>query len=146
MPDSPPLTRVHPNEPLVRGLVEAYNAHDADRIAAFYAPDFEGEDVAQAEPQTSPADIRRVTLFYFRAFPELQIDLEDTVFEGDKAVLVWTLRGTQRGTFMRIPPTGRRVAVRGTTIITFKDGLIHRGLRIWDVAGLLRSIGLLPEL
>jgi len=27
-----------------------------------------------------------------------------------------------------------------------EDGKIKRALRIWDVAGMLRSIGLLPEL
>jgi len=47
---------------------------------------------------------------------------------------------------MNIPPTGRAVAVRGTSVLTVEDGKIKRAFRIWDVAGLLRSIGLLPEL
>ena len=143
---APTMPTNRANEPLVRELIEAWNAHDAERVAACYAPDFAGEDVAQSEVQSGPADIRRITLFYLRAFPDLQIDLEEAIFEGEKGVLIWVLRGTQRGTFMRIPPTGRRVAVRGMTSITFKDGLIHRAVRVWDVAGLLRSIGLLPEL
>jgi steroid delta-isomerase-like uncharacterized protein len=146
MTASPPLTDTHPNASLVRELIEAWNAHDAERVAACYAEDFEGEDVAQAEPQRGPHDIRRITLFYLRAFPDVQIELQDAVFDGDKVVMVWVLRGTQRGTFMRIPPTGRRVAVRGTTLLTLRHGQIARAVRIWDVAGLLRSVGLLPEL
>jgi hypothetical protein len=47
---------------------------------------------------------------------------------------------------MRIPPTGRSIAVRGTSVLTVESGKIIRGLYVWDVAGLLRSIGLLPEL
>jgi hypothetical protein len=47
---------------------------------------------------------------------------------------------------MNIPPTGRNVEVLGTSVLTVGDGKIARGLYIWDVAGLLRSIGLLPEL
>jgi hypothetical protein len=47
---------------------------------------------------------------------------------------------------MRIPPTGCDIAVRGISVLTVENGKVTRGLYIWDVAGLLRSIGLLPEL
>lgn len=146
MTDAPALTRLHPHGPLIHALIEAYNAHDPERVAAFYAEDFVGEDVAQAQPQHGAAELRRLMVYYYRAFPDLHIELQDAVFERDRVVMVWVMRGTQRGTFMRIPPTGRSVAVRGTTVLTLRDGLIRRALRVWDVAGLLRAIGLLPEL
>jgi hypothetical protein len=47
---------------------------------------------------------------------------------------------------MNIQATGRSVAMRGMSLLTLEDGKIKCGLYIWDVAGLLRSIGLLPEL
>ena len=47
---------------------------------------------------------------------------------------------------MRIPPTGREVAVRGVSILTIADGKVTHGETIWDTAGLLRALGLLPEL
>lgn len=127
-------------------LIAAWNDHDAERVAACYAPDYVGEDVAQAEPQHGPAEVRRLTAFYFRAFPDLQVSVDSFIVQGDQAVLVWTWRGTHRGTFMRIPPTGRPVTVRGSTIFTLNGGLIRSAVRIWDVAGLLRAVGLLPEL
>lgn len=141
-----PATRLNAHEAIVHNLIEAWNAHDPERIAAFYAPDYVGVDVAQPQAQNGPREIRTLTIYYFRAFPDLQIALDDLVMEGDKAVLIWTWTGTQRGTFMRIPATGRQAVVRGSTALTFKDGLIHRSTRIWDLAGLLRAIGLLPEL
>ena len=36
--------------------------------------------------------------------------------------------------------------MRGVSALTLRDGKVIRGLYIWDVAGLLRNIGLLPEL
>lgn len=143
-----PATRLNTvaNRAIALNLVEAWNAHDPERIAAFYAPDYVGVDVAQPQPQNGPREIRAITAYYFRAFPDLHITLDDLIMEDDKAVLIWTWAGTQRGTFMRIPATGRTVNVRGSTALTFKDGLIHRSTRIWDLAGLLRAIGLLPEL
>lgn len=131
---------------LARHLIAAWNDHAPGRIAAFYAPDYQGEDIAQPQPQYGPGDIRRLTAFYFRAFPDLVVEMEDLIARDDRAVLVWTWRGTHRGTFMRIPPTGKFVAVRGTTTLTIRDGLIWRSVRVWDLAGLLRGLGLLPEL
>jgi len=36
--------------------------------------------------------------------------------------------------------------VRGASLLTFRKGRLRRAVDIWDVAGLLREIGLLPEL
>ncbi len=123
-----------------------WNAHDARAVAACYAPDFVGDDIALAEPQHGSEDIRKLTLYYLRAFPDLHVTVDGRAVDGDVVVLVWTLTGTHRGTFMNIPPTGRPTSVRGTTYLTIRDGLIRRATRIWDLAGLLRCMGLLPEL
>ncbi len=56
------------------------------------------------------------------------------------------LDGARTGEPMRIPPTGHNISVRGTSVLTIENGKVTRGLYLWDVAGLLRSIGLLPEL
>ena len=47
---------------------------------------------------------------------------------------------------MHIPPTGRKIAVRGISVLTIENEKITSGLYVWDAAGLLRAIGLLPEL
>lgn len=131
---------------LVSDLVQAFNAHDPRRAAALYASDYEGIDVGQADPQQGPEGIRRALTTYFAAFPDAEITAEDTIVDSDRIVQIWTARGTHTGTLMHIPPTGRRVAIQGVSVLTVRDGRIRRGLYMWDVAGLLRSIGLLPEL
>jgi steroid delta-isomerase-like uncharacterized protein len=129
----------------VMDLLAAWNAHDLDRVASFYAPDFIGIDVGQAKPQRGPRERCVVLAGYMHAFPDLSFTGEALV-EGQRAVLSWTMRGTHRGTLMRIPPTGREVAVRGVSILTIADGKVTHGETIWDTAGLLRALGLLPEL
>jgi steroid delta-isomerase-like uncharacterized protein len=131
---------------LVRDLLEAWNTRDLERIKTFYAPEYEGVDVGQAEPRRGPRDVARTVERYLRAFPDLRFVEDDIVVQGNRAVLVWTAHGTHGGELMRIPPTGRYIAVRGTSVLTVEGGQITRGLHVWDVAGLLRSIGLLPEL
>lgn len=131
---------------LVRDLLAAWNAHDLRRIETFYAPDYEGIDVGQANPQRGPRSASRNMERYLRAFPDLRFVERDVVVQGDRAVLVWEAHGTHAGKLMNIPPTGRSITVYGTSVLTVEGGRISRGLYVWDVAGLLRSIGLLPEL
>lgn len=131
---------------LVRILLEAWNAHDVERIESFYAQDYEGVDVGQAKPQSGPQGVSRLVKRYLQAFPDLHFVEEDIVVQDNRAVLVWKAHGTHGGELMRIPATGRAIVVRGTSMLTVENGKVTRGLYIWDVAGLLRSIGLLPEL
>jgi predicted ester cyclase len=59
---------------------------------------------------------------------------------------MWNVRGTHQGTLMNIPPTGRQISVRGVSLLTIENAKVRRATYIWDVAGLLRAVGLLPEL
>jgi len=131
---------------LARELLEAWNAHDIERIKTFYAPEYEGVDVGQAEPQRGPQSVPQNVERYLGAFPDLRFVEEDIVVQDGRVVLVWKAYGTHRGRLMNIPPTGRNIVVRGTSVLTVEDGKVVQGLYVWDVAGLLRSIGLLPDL
>jgi steroid delta-isomerase-like uncharacterized protein len=127
-------------------FMTAWNGHDVRAVAAHYAPDCEDVDVARSAPQIGPDNVRRTVLYYLRAFPDFQVTLDDAIANGDRVAMYWTWTGTHRGTFMNIPPTGHRVTVRGSSLVTLKDGKIQRAVRIWDLAGLLRDLKLLPEL
>jgi steroid delta-isomerase-like uncharacterized protein len=134
------------NERLMEELLQAYNLHDPDRAANLCAPDYEGIDVGRAEPHRGPDGMRAALADYVRAFPDLHIMPVETISENNRVVQVWTASGTHRGLLMNIPPTGRQVRIHGVSVMTLSNGKVQRGYYIWDVAGLLRSIGLLPEL
>jgi predicted ester cyclase len=77
------------------------------------------------------------------AFPDSHHTVEDLLAEGDKVVTRFTWRGTHRGEFMGVPPTGRRVAVGGIWIHRLEAGRIVEG-REWgqvDWLGLLQQLG-----
>ncbi|MBI5301953.1 MAG: ester cyclase [Chloroflexi bacterium] len=135
-----------PNTQFVSQLLDAWNSHNVERITAFYARDYEGVDLAQATPHRGPAGIRQMLSQYFHAFPDLDFQNDEVILNGTRVVLVWSARGTHQGGLMNIPATGRLVNIRGITVLTLRDGLVTRALYLWDLAGLLRSLGLLPEL
>lgn len=130
---------------MMHELLEAWNDHDSVRAAQFYAEDYYGVDVAQSEPQIGRGARVRVLDAYIRAFPDLHFSGE-TLVDGDRAALIWTMTGTQRGPILGIPATGRYVEIRGVSILQIVNGKIARGTTVWDTAGLLRALRLLPEL
>lgn len=131
---------------LATDLIAAWNTHDVDLATAFFAADYEGSDIAQAGRQRGRDGIRRSLARYFAALPDVRFTLEDVISEGDRMSVIWTARGTHLGALMNIPPSGRAVTVRGVSTFRLQDGQITQAEYIWDVAGLLREIGLLPEL
>jgi steroid delta-isomerase-like uncharacterized protein len=141
-----PATPLDEGRRLVASLIDGWNAHDLDRVTDLYAADYEEDDVGQSAPQRGSDSVRRIMAYYLRAFPDVRVTLEDAIYAGDRIALAWTFRGTHQGHFMNIPPTGRAVAIRGASLITVEGGKIKRAFRMWDMAGLLRSVGLLPEL
>jgi steroid delta-isomerase-like uncharacterized protein len=130
----------------VSELLDAWNAHDVERLQLLYAGDYSGVDIGRALPQQGPHGIRTAAVDYLRAFPDLRFEMERPVVQGNEAIVTWTAHGTHNGELMHIPATGRRVSVRGVSVLTIEGGKVRRGEYIWDVAGMLRSIGLLPDL
>jgi steroid delta-isomerase-like uncharacterized protein len=125
---------------------EAWNSHDIEKVISFYASNYIGEDVGQVSPLRGQDAMRTMLESYWRAFPDLKFKVISTLVEGSRIAILWIGEGTHQGTIMNIPPTGHRVEVRGVSIIDVVDGLVVRGQYVWDMAGMLRHMGLLPEL
>jgi steroid delta-isomerase-like uncharacterized protein len=129
-----------------RELVEAWNSHDLERVTSYYAEDFRGVDVCLPKPQIGREAIKQSLYAFMRGFPDLHYELGEVVVTGDRVAIAWTSTGTHKGTIMNIPATGRSVCVCGSSFMTVKDGKVTEALRIWDLASMLRSLGLLPDL
>ncbi|MEJ2635587.1 MAG: ester cyclase [Calditrichia bacterium] len=130
----------------VKNLIDSWNDHDVEKLAEFYAADYRGNDIADSRPQEGLAAIQSAARRYFLAFPDLHFRKENLLIEENQAVLIWIATGTHRGPLLNIPPSGRQFSVRGMSFYSVIDERIKSGSNIWDLAGFLRNIGLLPEL
>ena len=131
---------------LADAITQAWNSHDIEQVLCFYSSRYVAEDVGQAFLLRGHEGVRAMLENYWQAFPDLEFTVTDTVIQDSRMTIVWMAEGTHEGTIMNIPPTGHRVAVRGVSIIDVEDGLVVRGQYIWDLAGMLRHMGLLPQL
>jgi len=125
---------------------EAWNSHDIEKVLSFYSPECISDDVGQVSQLHGREGLRTTLSAYWRAFPDLQFEVIDTIVQDSRLAIAWVAEGTHQGTIMNIPPTGHKVQVSGVSIIEIVDGLIVRGQSIWDLAGMLRHMRLLPEL
>lgn len=130
---------------LIADLMNAWNAHDAQGVAALHALDFVGIDVGHSRSIHGRNAFGASATRMFAAFPDLHFT-SDVLVDQNRAAVVWMLKATHQGRIFGIPPTGCNFAVRGVSTLTIEQGLISHGLYIWDVAGFLRAVGLLPEL
>jgi steroid delta-isomerase-like uncharacterized protein len=75
----------------------------------------------------APSNIKQTEKFLaavFAAFPDTHVTIEDMIAESDKVVVRNTWRGTFRGPWMGIPPTGKEVTWTGIVIWRIENGKI----------------------
>ena len=77
-----------------------------------------------------------------QAFPDLTFVEDERIIQDNRVAMVWTAHGTHLGRLMNIPPTRHQITAHGTSILRLENGKVCRARYIWDVAGILRSIGL----
>lgn len=126
-------------------LIAAWNIHSKERLLDMYHPDFDGEDLSEGKRAGGVRDAGRMIDYIFNAFPDVEMKLLEWGVDGDNVFFFWQASGHQRGKLMNIPATGKHCSFIGSSFFTLKEGKIIRSRRIWDVATMLRQIGLLPE-
>ena len=82
----------------------------------------------------------RAVSMYHDAFPDIGYSVDDLFADGDRVAVRVTLRGTHKGEFLGIPPTGKQLNVSGIGIYRIADG------KIAEVWGLRDHIGTMPQL
>jgi steroid delta-isomerase-like uncharacterized protein len=96
--------------------------------------------------ERGPEDVKRFMGEFREGFPDFHSTIEDMVAEGDKVVTRWTMRGTHRGEFRGIAPTGKQIAVTGIGIFRFSpEGKVVESWDNFDQLGMMRQLGALPE-
>lgn len=115
---------------------EAEAARDFDAILATFVADCFLATVPLGLRAEGKVAARAAYEGYFTAFPDLSPDDQGMAF-GDDVIVVWgTLRGTSRGDWLGIPPSGGSFVVPFANVAPFKDGLLAGESIYFDLATL----------
>jgi len=90
--------------------------------------------------------IKQAVSSFRQAFPDLTYVVEGQVAEGDVVVSRFSARGTHRGTFLGVAPTGRVVTYSGIDINRVRDGRIVESWVNYDALALLQQLGIVKEI
>ena len=100
-------------------------------VSEIFAPDF----LYHNQLPDMPGGREGIRLFlqhFHDAFPDGEHTIHDQIAEGDRVVLRVTSRGTHRGDYMGIRPTGKTVDMEGIIITRFARGQAVEGWAIYE--------------
>jgi steroid delta-isomerase-like uncharacterized protein len=132
------------NKSIVRRWVEeGWNKGNLSVIDQVYAPTY-----VQLEPPpamvTSSEALKQYVSGYRSAFPDLHFLIDGLVAENELVVWRFTSTGTQKGSFMGMPATGKTGTITGMVMFRFDNSRIAEGWVNIDALGLLQQLGVIP--
>ena len=114
----------------LRGFLDAFNAHDLDRIMSYFTDDCVFESPRGSDPWgtrfTGPDEVRDGLGRRFAGIPDVQYGEDEHWVCGEHAVSKWLLTGTTT--------TGEKIRVRGCDLFDLApDGKIQRKDSYWKI-------------
>jgi steroid delta-isomerase-like uncharacterized protein len=129
---------------ITRRAYEAINQKNLDALDEIVASDIIDRDPA---PGQAPGleGVKQYFSSLHTAFPDVQMNIEDLIAEGDKVVARVTVGGTHQGEFMGIDPTGNQVTITGIDILRIADGKIVERWGKFDDLSMMQQLGVISE-
>ena len=93
-----------------------------------------------------PEGFKQLITMFRTAFPDLRITVEDMFAEGDKVAHRATIRGTHKGDFMGIAPTGKQVTIAAIVISRFVGGKEVEAWANLDQLAMMQQMGIAPPM
>ena len=134
------------NRNSVRRLIEeVWNKGNISVADELFASTYNHHDSSTPDVGRGPeSEKKRVTL-YRTAFPDMRLTIDDILAEGETVVARWSCRGTHKGDFNGIAPTGKQFNITGISIARFTNGKMFEGYVNWDALGLMQQLGIVAE-
>ena len=130
-------------ETIARRLIEeGFNAGDLDVADELVAPDMAEHQSFGPDHAPGPEGVKAVISSLRRAFSDFHLEIEDLAVAGDTVWLRMTGSGTNDGSFMGNPPTGRTMRTPVFDALRVEDGLIVEHWGVPDRLGTLFQLGL----
>lgn len=127
-----------------RALIEewfeqVWNQGQLEAVDRLMAPDAIGHGLP-AEALSGPEGFKPFVAKFKQAFPDLHVQVEQTVSEGDLVVARCTVRGTHTGEGLGIAPTQRPIEITGMTMVRMRNDQMVEGWNNFDFQTLFAQL------
>ena len=125
-------------------LVEI-NDHNTDAFDDYLTPNFVEHEILPGI-EGSGADVPKAFFkMIFTAFPDLRMDLEDILVDGDRVCWRFRMTGTNDGEFMGMPATGHKIDIQGFDMLRMEGARAAEHWGTVDQLKMMQQLGLVPE-
>jgi predicted ester cyclase len=87
-----------------------------------------------------PEPFKAVHRTFVGAFPDLHVDIEDIVAEGDRVAVRWRVSMTHLGDHLGFAATGKKGTLDGSSFLIVKDNQVMEGWNQMDLQGLMQRL------
>lgn len=141
------------NKDLCRRFIQKiFNEGELSLIGDFMSPDAVNHELVDSFGDDEPPQGHNIkwlvdlVYLYRRAFPDLRLEIQDQIAEGDRVVTCLHMQGTQKNALMAIAASGRKIDLAGIRVDRIADGKIVESWAHFDALGMLRQLDAMPAL
>jgi predicted ester cyclase len=131
------------NKEIVTEFVKATNKLELDKLDDMVVEDYVEHQPIPGQP-AGREGLKWAYRVFNEPFPDLEFDFADVIAEGDLVVGRGIGDAVQKGDFMNIPATNKRVKWSGTRLFRMRDGKLIEGWINIDMLGMLQQLGVVP--
>jgi ketosteroid isomerase-like protein len=121
------LTRATPAKAVVEAKFAAVNRHSIDDIEKLYAPFASITAPNFCAARHGREDVRRIYQDLFAAFPDIHVEIQEYLLQGDRVAVRYLVRGSSAGQAFVVPIINLFTVRDG--LITTDDGMFDNGGR-----------------
>src|SRR6476660_1361067 len=132
------------NKIVMSRFLEFINTASESLAEELISPDAIFHVPGRPEPMRGPAGYLAIIGMMRGGFPDIQWTLEEMIAEGDKVAARFIMRGTHRGTFFGVPPTGKPIEVQAMNFYRLSGGQFVEEHGQPDLLRFLQPIGAVP--
>ena len=125
---------------LVAGLYAAITAHNYDNMGKYLATNYTDHNPNPGQAAGSNGAMHAYEELY-KSFPDLKIQVQQVIGEGDTVAARVFMVGTHKGTWMGIAPTGKQFRIGGVDMFLVKNGQVAERWGGFDYSSLQQQLG-----
>ena len=126
---------------LRRWFEEVWNQKSEAAIDEMFPKDGKSHGFPEADSVlVGPEPFKAIHRTFCGAFPDLHVNVEDVVAEGDQVAVRWRVIATHRGDHLGFPGTGRNVSMNGSTFAIVKGNQVVEGWNQMDMQALMQTL------
>jgi predicted ester cyclase len=135
------------NKTVVRHLFEVINNGELDQLREVVDANVVDHNAVIFMQPEGPGAVEDGIRLLRQGFPDLRINIEELVAEGDQVVARLTMSGTNTGEYRGLPaPTQQHFISEAIAILRIADAKVTEIRGTTDRLGMLTQLGILPDI